>query len=84
MVGKKMNIRARGKIQLSEYFKKLNIGDSVAVITQQSVPSAYPQRIVGMSGKIVGTRGSSMKVKIMDGNLQKEYIIKPIHLKKLK
>lgn len=84
MAGKKMNVRSRGKIQLSEYFKKLKNGDSVAIITQQSIPSSYPKRIVGMSGKVVGTRGSSVIVRLMDGNLQKEYIIKPIHLKKLK
>lgn len=79
-----MNVRSRGKIQLSEYFKKLKIGENVAIITQQSVPSSYPKRIVGMSGKIVGVRGMSMIVRIMDGNLAKQYIIKPIHLKKLK
>ena len=67
-----------------KYFKKLKIGESVAIITQQSVPSSYPKRIVGMSGKVVGVRGMSMIVKLMDGNLSKQYIVKPIHLKKLK
>lgn len=84
MAGKKMNVRSRGKLQLSEYFKNLKIGDNVAVVTQQNIPSAYPKRIVGKSGKIIGIRGKSMRIKIMDGNLEKEFIIKPIHLKKLK
>jgi ribosomal protein L21E len=84
MVSKKMNVRARGKLPLSQYFKKLKNGDKVAVIVQQSTPSAYPKRIVGKSGVIIGSRGTSMIVKISDGNLPKQYIIKPIHLKKLK
>jgi len=84
MVSKKMNVRARGKLPLSQYFKKFKNGDKVAVIVQQSTPSSYPTRIVGMSGVITGSRGTSMIVKISDENLPKQYIIKPIHLKKLK
>jgi len=84
MVSKKMNVRARGKLPLSQYFKKLQIGDKVAVIVQQSTPSAYPKRIIGKSGVITGSRGTSMIVRLSDGNLSKQFIIKPIHLKKLK
>ena len=84
MTSKKRNIRTRGKISLSGYFKKLKIGDKVAVVKQQNIPSYYPQRIIGMSGKVVGVRGSSAIVNIIDGNLPKQYIIKPCHLRTLK
>jgi len=78
------NVRQRGKIQLSEYFKELKIGDNVAIINEASIPSSFPQRVVGRTAKIVGTRGNSKIVEIMDGNLRKQFIIHPIHLKKLK
>jgi ribosomal protein L21E len=77
------NIRQRGKIQLSEYFKDLKVGDTVAVINEASVPGNFPQRIVGRTGKIVNTRGTSKIVEMFDGNLKKQFIIHPIHLKKL-
>lgn len=78
------NVRQRGKIQLSEYFKELKIGDNVAVVNEASVPSSFPQRIIGRTAKIVAERGNSKVVEIMDGNLRKQFIIHPIHLKKLK
>ncbi len=78
------NVRQRGKIQLSEYFKELKIGDSVAIINEASIPSSFPQRVVGRTAKIIATRGNSKIVEIMDGNLRKQFIIHPIHLKKIK
>lgn len=77
-------IRERGKIRFSEYFKKINLGDSVAVVNEASVQSFFPQRIVGRTGKIKGSRGSFFVVEIKEGKTNKEYIIHPIHLKKLK
>lgn len=77
------NVRQRGKIQLSEYFKDLKIGDTIAVVNESSVPSSFPQRIIGRTGKVIGTRGRSKITQIMDGNLSKQFIIHPIHLKKL-
>jgi len=78
------NVRQRGKIQLSEYFKELKIGDNVAIINEASIPSSFPQRVIGRTAKIVAERGNSKVVEIMDGNLRKQFIIHPIHLKKLK
>ena len=81
---KQKNIRSKGKIQLSQYFKKMTKGEKVAVVKEQSIPSSYPERIVGLTGVITGERGTYKIVQIKDGNLSKEYIIHPIHLKKLK
>jgi large subunit ribosomal protein L21e len=80
----KKSIRTKGKIQLSQYFKKINKGEKVAVIEEKSIPSSYPKRIIGMSGIVAGDRGACKIVQINDGNLAKSYIIHPIHLKKLK
>jgi large subunit ribosomal protein L21e len=78
------NVRQRGKIQLSEYFKDLKVGDTVAVVNEASIPSSFPQRIIGRTGKVVGARGRSKVVDMLDGNMPKQFIIHPIHLKKLK
>jgi large subunit ribosomal protein L21e len=81
---KRKNIRARGKTQLSQYFKQIKEGETVAVIDEQSIPSSYPKRIIGMAGTVVGNRGTYKVIKINDGNLEKTFVIHPIHLKKLK
>jgi ribosomal protein L21E len=77
------DVRQRGKIQLSEYFKDLKIGDTVAIINEASIPSSFPQRVIGRTGKIVKARGSSKVIEMLDGNLKKQFIVHPIHLKKL-
>lgn len=79
----KKSVRQRGKIQLSEYFKELKVGDTVAVINEASIPSSFPQRIIGRTAKIVSTRGNSKVIEMLDGNLRKQFIVHPIHLKKL-
>lgn len=81
---KKKNIRQKGKISFSDYFKTLKDNDKVAVIKEKSIPSYYPKRIVGNTGKVVGSRGTNKIVELNDGNMPKRYIIHPIHLKKLK
>lgn len=83
-MAKSKSIRQKGKLRLGDYFKKLENNDSVAVINERSVPTAFPERIVGKSGKIVGQRGTYKVVELKDGNLMKQYIIHPINLKKLK
>jgi len=77
------NIRQHGKIKLSNYFKTFNKDDSVCVVKEQSVKSAFPKTLIGRSGKILGSRGRCYLVKIKDMDKDKVYIIHPIHLKLL-
>jgi len=81
---KKKKIRTRGKIKLSEYFKKLKKGDRVAVVRELSENPKFPKRLQGRSGVVAGARGKAYIVKIKDYNKEKTHIIKPVHLKKLK
>jgi len=76
-------IKQKGKIKLSEYFKELNNDDRVAVVIEKSVQTAFPKRLQGRSGQIIGERGSYKSVKINDKNKVKTYIIHPVHLKKI-
>ena len=79
--GKK--IREKGKLRLSSYFKKIEDGVSVAVVTDAGVCASFPKRIKGMSGKVLGSRGRFKLVEIKDGNKAKTFIIHPVHLRKL-
>lgn len=84
MAKRTKKIRERGKIKLSEYFKNLDKGDKVAVVRERSLKNSFPDRIQGMTGKILGKRGKAFIVRIKDNSMEKDFIIKPIHLKKLK
>ena len=77
-------IRTRGKIQLSKYFQELKKGDSVAVVNEKSLPSNFPKRLQGRTGKVDKRIGNSYSVKINDQTKEKTFIISPVHLKKIK
>ena len=82
-MSKGKRIRERGKIKFSAYFKKFNEGDSVAIVNNLEVRSAFPKRILGKTGKISGARGNYKLIKLNDGNKVKTFIIHPVHLKKI-
>ncbi len=81
---KRKAVRTRGKLQLSKYFQELKEGDSVAVIREKSIKSSFPVRLQGRTGLVETKRGKSYVVKIKDQNKEKQFIIEPIHLKKIK
>jgi ribosomal protein L21E len=83
-MGKGKQPKQKGKIRLSDYFKIFKEGDKVAIVKEQSVVSAYPARVIGKTGKVIATRGRYKVVELNDGNKVKQFIIHPIHLKKLK
>ena len=80
---KKRKIREKGKLRLSSYFKKFDDGDLVSVVKDAGVAAAFPLRINGKAGKVVGSRGKFKLIELKDGNKMKTFIIHPIHLKKL-
>lgn len=82
-MAKGKRIRNRGKIKLSRYFKKINIGDPVAIIPELGVRSAFPKRLRGKSGKVVDSRGKFRVVELKEGSTMKKFIIHPVHLKVL-
>jgi ribosomal protein L21E len=82
-MGKKKKIRQRGKIRLSSYFKKFNVGDSVAVVLDLGVKASFPKRIQGSVGKIISESGMYKLIELKDGNKVKKFIIHPVHLKKI-
>jgi ribosomal protein L21E len=80
----KKSIREKGKIRLSRMFQKLEKGARVAVVKELAVEGSFPKRMQGKTGIVEEKRGDAYLVKIQDGKKEKKFIIKPVHLKKLK
>jgi len=76
-------IRTRGKIPLSKYFQELKIGDKIAVVREKTLAAFFPSVLQGRTGTIEQKRGRSFLVKLNDKNRVKQYLIAPIHLKKI-
>ena len=76
--------RKRIKEKITRIFQELSEGDRVSVIREISEVASFPKKIQGRTGTIEKRRGKAYIVKISDGNKIKEYIIEPVHLKKLK
>ena len=81
---RRKKIRTRGKLSLSRFFQKFNKGDSVAIKREVSLQPMFPARMQGRTGKVLEKRGRSYVVLIKDQNKEKQFIIPPIHLKKIK
>jgi len=81
---KRKAVRTRGKLQLGKYFQEFEKGDSVAIVKEKSIKVSFPVRLQGRTGIIEAKRGKSYVVKIKDQNKEKQFIIEPIHLKKIK
>jgi ribosomal protein L21E len=76
-------VRQRGKVKLSSYFKKIDEGNSVALNIDEGMTFSFPRRFQGRSGKVVGTRGDCKLVEIKDGGKNKIFIVHPIHLRNI-
>jgi large subunit ribosomal protein L21e len=80
----KKKIREKGKLKLSRFFQKFKEKDIVAVSIEHSMKVGFPKKLQGRTGEVIGKKGNAYIVKIKDQKKDKEYIIKPIHLKKIK
>ena len=76
--------REKGKLRLSRYFQELKPGDKVSIVRELSVKANFPDRMQGKTGIIAGTRGKSYVVNVKEGKKEKKFIVKSVHLKKLK
>ena len=76
--------KAKGKIPVSEFVKKLNTGELVQLIAHPSIlKGIYFRRFHGRAGTIVGMQGNCYKVQITDGGKEKTLIVSPLHLRKV-
>lgn len=81
---RRKSVRTRGKFSFFRYFQKFDEGDRVSFVQERSIKSNVPKRMHGRTGKILSKRGRHYIVLIKDHSKEKEYIIHPVHLKKVK
>ncbi len=75
--------KMKGKLPVSSFVKKLEIGESVVLSGQPSIMKGiYFRRFHGRIGRIAGRQGSCYMVKIRDGGKEKTLIVGAVHLKK--
>ena len=75
--------RKRGKISISMYFQKFEVGDKVALHAEPAVQKGmYHPHFMGRTGTIKGKRGRCYKVTINDLGKEKTLIVHPVHMRK--
>ena len=83
-MGKGKKIREKGKIKFSRAFQEFEKGDRVSVDMEKAHQPRFPHTIQGRTGVVKEKRGRCFLIEIKDLNKEKEYIINPLHLKKIK
>ena len=76
--------RQKGKFSFEKYFQKFDNGSLVAVARDLTFPFGYSKRVNGKTGRVLEKRGSAYYVEFKDFDKPKRYLIRPIHLKKIK
>jgi ribosomal protein L21E len=80
----KKPVRTRGKLSLSKYFQKFKEGDFVAISREKSIPVNFNKRLQGNTGVVKSKKGKTYVIKIKEVKKEKEILVEPIHLKKIK
>jgi large subunit ribosomal protein L21e len=72
----------RSNPPITRFLKEFDIGQNVLISLEPSSHRGMPfPRYKGKFGKIIGKRGKSYIVEIIDGNKTKKIISRPEHLK---
>ena len=67
---------------ITQYLQEFKVDQNVVILQEPASQKGMPHpRFKGAFGKIVGKRGKSYIVEILDGNMVKKLISKPEHLK---
>ncbi len=72
---------SRRKLTVSGLISSFSVGDRVALDSQSKYSGMPHPRYRGRTGVITEVRGKSYVVEINDGNMRKELIIPPVHLR---
>jgi large subunit ribosomal protein L21e len=72
---------AARKLTVPGLISSFKVGDCVAIDSQSKYSGMPHPRYRGKTGTITDTRGKAYVVRIKDGNMQKELVIPPVHLR---
>jgi large subunit ribosomal protein L21e len=79
----KKNVRAKGKISIRNFLQKFQNNDRVAFVAEPAVQTGmHHPRFQGQIGIVVGKQGNVYKVQFKDGELKKNQLVHPIHLRR--
>lgn len=76
-------IREKGKISFTRFFQTFKEGEAVALVRDLGLPGGAPKRMQGRTGKIIAKRGSAYVVEVKDLNSPKQFMVHPIHLRRI-
>ena len=77
------NIRQKGKLSVTKYLQEFDIGDTVYLKAEPSIHKGmYNLRYHGKSAIVVAKQGRCYIVQLKDHSKIKNFIVRPIHLKK--
>ncbi|MCQ2056413.1 MAG: 50S ribosomal protein L21e [archaeon] len=75
--------RDRGLSPITKAFQAFGSGEKVNIIIDPSVHKGMPfSRFHGLTGTIIGKRGSAYEVNVKSGNKAKTVVARPEHLTK--
>ncbi len=80
MRGTRKKMTSRGKVTITRYLQKFNVGDKVHIDFVPSSPIQHP-RFQGVTGKVIRKDGRNYVVEIRDGGSYKSVYARPEHLK---
>ena len=79
----KKETNRRGKISISRYFQKFEVGDKVSLGVEPAVQKGmYYPTYLGKIGTITGKRGRCYEILINDMDKEKTLIAHPVHLRR--
>ena len=79
---KKLARKPYERTAITRFLQSFNEGQNVVILPEPSSHRGMPfPRFKGKSGVVIGKRGNSYIVKIVDGNKVKTIISRPEHLK---
>ena len=77
--------RTRGLSPITRMFQQFEVGDKVNVNIDPSMHKGQPHvRFHGHTGTVRGMQGSAYRLDIKMGDMMKEIIVRPEHLRKAK
>jgi len=79
------NIRSKGKISITRYLQKFEVGEKVALKMEPAVQKGgYFPRFHGKIGTVSGKQGRCYSISVKDINKLKTVLVHPVHLKRVK
>ena len=79
----KKKARARGLSPITKGLQTFEAGEKVNIVIDPSIHKGMPfSRFHGLTGVVIGARGSAYEVSVKDGNKTKIVVARPEHLVK--